>query len=226
VRPVAACIIIGSINPSTDTEPGPETREPLDLIAAVGGPLGLVETSAPAIVFAAAYGFFGTNVAAAIAVGLTAILALARLARRESPRHALSGLFGVAFGAFIAARSGRAENFYLPGLLQNAAYATAFLVSIALRKPLVGLIVGQLGPAYAGWRDDPRRVRGVMLATWLWAAVFLLRLIVQIPLYLAHAVVVLGVVRTAMGLPLFALALWATWRLVRQPAPPPVAEPV
>jgi hypothetical protein len=65
-----------------------------------------------------------------------------------------------------------------------------------------------------------------MLATWLWAAVFLLRLIVQIPLYLAHAVVVLGVVRTAMGLPLFALALWATWRLVRQPAPPPVAEPV
>jgi hypothetical protein len=29
-------------------------------------------------------------------------------------------------------------------------------------------------------------------------------------------VVALGVARTAMGLPLFALGLWLTWRLVRR----------
>jgi hypothetical protein len=47
---------------------------------------------------------------------------------------------------------------------------------------------------------------------------------VQLPLYLAGAVVALGVARTAMGIPLFALGIWLTWRLVRRmPAPPPPA---
>jgi thiol:disulfide interchange protein len=39
-------------------------------------------------------------------------------------------------------------------------------------------------------------------------------------------VVLLGVVRTAMGLPLFALGIWVTWRLVRQPIAPPAVDPV
>jgi hypothetical protein len=49
-----------------------------------------------------------------------------------------------------------------------------------------------------------------------------LRLLVQLPLYLADAVVALGVARTAMGLPLFALGLWLTYLLVhrhRRPEP-------
>jgi hypothetical protein len=223
-RPAVRCSIIGDITSPNDTGPDPEGRAP-DLTAALGGPLGIVETSAPAIAFAAAYGFAGTNTAAVIAVGITLVLCIARLVRRESPRHALSGLVGVAFAAFIAARSGRAENFYLPGLLANAGYAAAFLVSIALRRPLVGVIVGQLQGREAGWRDDPVRLRRFTLATWVWAGVFLVRLIAQLPLYLAHAVVLLGVVRTAMGLPLFALGIWVTWRLVRQPIAPPAVDP-
>jgi hypothetical protein len=142
--------------------------------------------------------------------------------RRESPRHALSGLIGVAFAAFIATRSGRAEDFFLPGLLANAAYATAFIVSLAVRRPLVGVIVAQLDGEGPRWRSDPARVRTFARATWLWAGLFALRLLVQLPLYLAGAVVALGVARTAMGLPLFALGLWLTWLMVRRPgsAPP------
>jgi len=49
--------------------------------------------------------------------------------------------------------------------------------------------------------------------------VFATRLAVQLPLYLAGAVVALGIARTAMGLPLFALGLWLTYLLVRR-APP------
>jgi hypothetical protein len=40
---------------------------------------------------------------------------------------------------------------------------------------------------------------------------------VQLPLYLAGSVVALGVARTAMGLPVFALGLWLTYLLVRRP---------
>lgn len=201
-----------------------QTRAPT-LAEAVGGPLGMVETSLPAAAFVVAYAVSGsdTNVSAIVAVVLALLLAAARLVRRESPRHALSGLIGVAFAAFIAARSGRAENFFLPGLLANAAYAAAFIVSIAIRRPLVGEIVARLDGEGDEWRRDPERVRAFSRASAVWAVLFLARLVVQVPMYLAHAVVPLGIARTAMGLPLFALGAWITWRLVRRPHPAPVA---
>jgi intracellular septation protein A len=193
----------------------PERQEPPGLLDAMGGRLGMAETSLPSVAFVAVYGFAGTDAAAIVAVALALVLAVARLVRGQTPRHALTGLVGVAFAAFVAARSGKAENFFLPGLLLNAAYAAAFLVSIAVRRPLVGYVVGQLDGDGTAWREDPLRLRTFTRASWLWAGVFALRLAVQLPLYLAGAVVALGVAKTAMGLPLFAAGLWLTYRLVR-----------
>jgi hypothetical protein len=152
------------------------------------------------------------------------VLTIARLVKRESPQHALSGLVGVAFAAFVATRSGKAENFFLPGLLANAAYASAFLISLAVRRPLVGIIVTKLDGEDDGWREDPQRMRAFVRASWLWAGLFVFRLVVQLPLYLAGAVVALGVAKTAMGIPLFGLGVWLTWLMVRRhrvPAPAP-----
>ncbi len=181
----------------------------------------MAEAALPAVAFIVTYTASGsnTNLSAMVAVGLAVVLAVARLLKRESPRHALSGLLGVAIAAFVATRSGRAENFFLPGLLLNAAYASAFLISLIARRPLVGLIVSQLDAAGGSWRDDPVRVRAFTRATWLWVGLFAARLAVQLPLYLAGAVVALGIARTAMGLPLFALGVWLTWRLVRRMPP-------
>jgi hypothetical protein len=200
--------------------------EPPSIAEAVGGPWGVAETSAPAAAFVVAYTASGsdTDVAAAVAVGLALVLTVVRLARRQSPRHALSGLVGIAFAAFIATRSGRAEDFFLPGLISNAAFVTALVVSIAVRRPLVGIIVGELDGEGDRWREDPVRTRTFTRASWLWAGLFSMRLVVQLPLYLAGAVVALGVARTAMGVPLFALGLWLTWLLVRRPSGPAHAE--
>ncbi|MGH2919391.1 MAG: DUF3159 domain-containing protein [Solirubrobacteraceae bacterium] len=190
---------------------------PPNLAEAVGGPVGIAESALPAVAFVVTYSASGqdTDLAAMVAVGLALLLTIVRLARRESPIHALAGLIGVAFAAFIAGKSGKAENFFLPGLLFNAAYASALLVSLAIRRPLVGVIVGQLDGEGNAWRANPARMRAFARATWLWAGLFVLRLLVQLPLYLAGAVVALGVARTAMGLPLFALGLWLTWLIVR-----------
>jgi hypothetical protein len=209
-----------------DREPEPViAAPPTSFQEAVGGPLGMAETSLPAVAFVVAYTASGsdTDLAAMVAVGLALVLSVARIAKRESPMYALSGLIGVAFAAFVATRSGRAENFFLPGLFANAAYAAAFLISLAVRRPLVGIIVTKLDGEDDAWRRDPLRVRAFVRATWLWAGLFVLRLVVQLPLYLAGAVVALGVAKTAMGLPLFGLGMWLTWLLVRRhriPAPP------
>ncbi|MEY2517751.1 MAG: hypothetical protein QOJ89_5109, partial [bacterium] len=183
---------------------------PTTIAEAIGGPLGMAETALPAVAYVVAYTASGsdTNVAGGVAVGLALALAIARLVRRESPRHALSGLLGVGFAAFIAAKSGKAENFFLPGLLLNAAYAAAFFISITVRWPLVGVVVTKLDGEDNSWRSDPVRARAFRRASWLWVVMFSARLLVQLPLYLAGAVVALGVARTAMGLPLFALCLW------------------
>jgi hypothetical protein len=194
----------------------PDDRPP-SIADAVGGPFGLVETSLPPVAFVIAYTASGqdTQFAVAVALGLGLVLGAIRIVRRESLQQTIAGLVGIGLAAFIATRSGRAEDFFLPGLLANAGYAAAFLVSIAAGRPLVGILIGSLSGDGAGWRADPARKAAYTRATWLWVGLFLLRLAVQLPLYLAGAVVSLGVARTAMGLPLFALGVWLTWRIVR-----------
>lgn len=195
---------------------GEESR--VDLIEALGGRRGLADSGLPALAFVIAYTATGQdlNAAALVAVGLAAVLAATRIWRRETLQYALSGLIGVAIAAFIATRTGRAEDFFLPGILLNAAYATAYLVSIAVRWPLLGVLIGPLTGEGMKWRKDPRRLALYSKASWIWVGVFALRLAVQLPLYLAGAVVALGIARTALGLPVFALAAWLSYLLLRE----------
>ena len=69
------------------------------------------------------------------------------------------------------------------------------------------------------WRQDATLMRRYALATWLWVAMFALRLAVQVPLFVAgeDAIAWLGTARLVMGIPLWALTLWVTWLLVRRP---------
>jgi hypothetical protein len=169
------------------------------------------------VAFVVAYTASGqdTTVSAIVALAVGVVLALARLVRRETLQHTLTGLIGVALAAFVATRTGKAENFFLPGLLANAAYASVYFVSIVIRRPLIGVIVSSLSGGGSAWREDPVLMRTYTRASWLWVGLFLLRLLVQLPLYLAGSVTELGVARTAMGLPLFALGIWLTWLLIR-----------
>ena len=116
------------------------------------------------------------------------MLALARIVRGETVQFALSGLFGVAFGAFVAARTGEAKNFFLPGILINAGSCTAYLVSIAVRRPLIGLFAAALTGEGRSWYQDPERRELYTRASWIWVFLFLFRLAIQLPLYLTDAV--------------------------------------
>lgn len=196
-----------------------EARQPEqhDLITAVGGPQGIADSSLPALAFVIAYTVGGNEIglAAWVAIGVGALMAAVRILRREPLQFVLAGFVGVALAAFIADRTGRAEDFFLPGLLLNAAYATAYLVSIAIRWPLLGLILGPLTGEGTAWRKDPERLRLYTRASWIWVGVFSLRLGVQLPLYLAGAVLALGIAKTALGLPIFLVAIWLSYLVLR-----------
>ena len=155
------------------------------------------------------------GLAAIVAVAVGAVVAALRLIRRETLQFALAGFAGVALAAFIADRTGRAEDFFLPGLLLNIAYALAYAVSIAIRWPLLGVLLGPITGEGMAWRSDPERLRAYSRASWIWVGVFSLRLAVQLPLYLAGAVLALGIAKTAMGLPIFLIAIWLSFLVLR-----------
>jgi hypothetical protein len=192
---------------------------PPPIAEAVGGGLGIAESVLPSAAFVTTYTATGQETAPAlvVAVALGAVFAIARVVRGQTPQFALAGLAGIAISAYVVSRTGRAEDFFLPGLLANAGYALAYAISIAVRVPLLGVIVELAANRGMAWRHDPAKVRDYSRATWVWVALFSLRLAVQLPLYLAGAVVELGVARVAMGVPLFVVGIWLSWLILRAP---------
>jgi Protein of unknown function (DUF3159) len=190
---------------------------PPPLAETLGGPLGIAESVLPPAAFVAAYTVTGqqTRPALIAAVALGACLAIARVVRRQPARFALAGLAGIAISAYVVSRTGRAEDFFLPGLLANAGYALAYAVSIAVRWPLLGVVIAIASNRGMDWRQDPARLRAYSRASWVWVGLFSLRLAVQLPLYLTGAVVALGITRVAMGVPLFVVGIWLSWLVLR-----------
>jgi hypothetical protein len=197
--------------------PGDATTEQL-MANAIGGWRGLIDSSLPGAVFLIVYVVDGnvltTAVWAAVAAG--ALIAVLRLVRRQSLQQVVSGFIGIAFCAWLASRTGKAEDFYLPGLLINIAYSVGLALSCLVGHPLLGYAVGAATGDVTGWRTVPEQRRAYTLATWFFVAVFTARVAVQVPLYLAGAVGALGVAKLALGWPLLALAGWFSYRVIRR----------
>jgi hypothetical protein len=209
-------------------QPGDATTEQL-MANAIGGWRGLLDGSLPSAVFLVGYIVSGQQlrpaVIGAVAAGL--LIAVLRIVRKQSLQQVLSGFLGVAFCAWFASRTGNAEDYYLPGLLINAVYGTVLAVSCLVGHPLLGYGVGAAIGDVTGWRSVPEQRRAYALATWFFVAVFALRIVVQLPLYLAGSVAALGTARLFMGWPLFALAAFLAFRVIstaRREAPVPARE--
>jgi hypothetical protein len=211
--------------------------EDFSFVEAVGGVRGAVESVAPGLVFVVVFVAAGQRLAPALVAASAAALVavVARLVQRTPVTQALSGVLGVGIGVLWAWRSGRAEDYFAWGLLTNVAYLVAFVVSVLVRWPLVGVVLGLFrgdGPlsasgSWAGalaWWQDPVLRRRYTRVTWLWAGMFGLRLLVQVPLYLAGDVAWLGTAKLVMGVPLTAVVLWLSWVLVRGSAAAPPAR--
>ncbi|MFG3558299.1 DUF3159 domain-containing protein [Micromonospora sp. NPDC047557] len=187
----------------------------------LGGRRGAVDATLPPVAFALGWLIGGESlwagVGAALAVGV--VVAGVRLRRGDRPRSVLIGLLAVCVAALIAVRTGRAENFFLIQLLSNAASALAWAVSIVVRWPLLGVLVGAALGQRARWRRDPALLRGYGRASWVWTATYVVRVAVFVPLYLSGQVLALVVARIALTWPLVAAALAVSWVVLRRSLP-------
>ena len=154
-----------------------------------------------------------------VSVGLALVFTIARLLAKSPPSAAIGGLVATGAAALLTLFTGRGQDNFVFGFFTNGAYGAAFLVSVLVGWPLIGLIAGYLLGEGTSWRADKRRRR---VYTWLslgWAALFVARLVVQLPLYFAGDVTALGTLKIVMGLPLFAPMVAVTWLAVRALSP-------
>jgi len=192
------------------------------LLGAMGGVRGLLESLLPGILFLVLYTVtkdVGLSVLVPLAVSV--VFVAARVLQKGQPVLAFAGLIGVGISAAVALITGQGEDNFLWGFTVNTIVVVVLLLSMILRKPLVGIIAGALtGTPYA-WRTERAKRTVAWRATILWLAVVGARLAVQVPMNLAAsqgtpgAVEALAATKLLMGVPLYLAALWVTWLMVR-----------
>lgn len=186
---------------------------------AIGGWQGILDTSLATTTFLIAYVVTHSNLRISIIAALTAGVALAvvRLIQRRSLQQVMSGFLGVALSAWFASRTGKSENFFLLGIIQNSVYFAACLISLLVRRPLIGYMIESFKGANADWKSVHTRGHKYAAATWIWVGIFGLRLVVTVPLYLAEKTAWLASAKLVLGTPLYALGIYVTYLVVRTP---------
>jgi hypothetical protein len=186
-----------------------------NLFSAIGGVRGVIESTAPGFLFLVVFTVTGDLYPSVIAPVVVAIaILLTRLVQRLPVLPAVSGGIGIALSAGFAMWTGRAEDNFVGGFIVNAVSMTVMLVSIVIRRPLIGVATTMLASENPARSSNIVR-RAAYLATVVWASLFALRLLVQVPLYLAQATAALAATKLLMGLPLYAALLWLTWLMMR-----------
>jgi hypothetical protein len=185
------------------------------LSESIGGWRGAIESAVPTLAFAAVWSRTQNLRTALLVAGACVVLLLVgRLVQRQDPRFIAYAAVGVGISAFFALRSGRAEDAFLPGMLQNGALLVVLLVTNLARWPLFGFVVGVAEPE--AFAEDPtwwRRHRGIVTVAarlaWVLIALNVVRLGIMVPLYLAEQVGALGVAKVVLGWPAYIVAISA-----------------
>jgi hypothetical protein len=221
-----------NLHPGDEGAPYPSMSEQIS--EQLGGVRGLIESSVPVLAFVLLNVLLGESVAGldkrvalywAIggAVGTAVLIGVYRLARKEPVRHAVNGIFGIAIGAFLAYRTGEAKDFYLPGILITLAQVAVFVISVVVRRPIIGYVWGVLAnKGKHDWFGNRRLFRTFQWLTLVWAGSLFVRAGVQGWLYLQDQATAIGIVRIAVSWPIyaatFAFTVWAIRRVTREQA--------
>lgn len=188
------------------------------LLASIGGVQGFIEATIPGLIYVLSFAIWQDLTISIVAVSVAMVILTIRHFMVKRPASALVGpVLGIALAIYLARRpEGQARDFYLPGFWTNAGYGGALLLSVIARFPLIGVMVGFMTNQGLSWRKSRRKVRFFNLVTMLWVGLFAIRLLVQVPLYLANDIVTLGFTKIALGQPFFLLMIWISWLLLRK----------
>ncbi|MCI2422609.1 DUF3159 domain-containing protein [Saccharopolyspora sp. K220] len=204
----------------TEIVANPDDRD--SFMRLLGGRSSAVDASLPPIAFGLGWYLGGESIAigGGVAVVVGALIAGWRLYRGARPLAVLISLLAVMLGALIALYTGDAADFFLPRLATNALSALAWMTSIVIRWPLLGVVVGTALGQGRRWRRDPALLGAYGRASWVWVGQYVVRLVVFIPLWLLGATGALTIAQLVLTWPLVAVCVAASWWVLRRSLPP------
>jgi len=185
------------------------------LLTAMGGVRGILESILPGLLFLVTYTVTRSlwwSVAAPVVIAI--VFVVIRLVRRQALTTSIAGLVGIVISAAIALLLNKPEANFIPGFFINAGILLITLITLAVRRPLIG-VVASLLLSDPEWRADRAQRRVAYIATWLWVGLAVTRLGVELPLYFAGDTSALAAARLITGVPLYAVILWLTWLVMR-----------
>ncbi|MEO0024571.1 MAG: hypothetical protein RL196_1012 [Actinomycetota bacterium] len=186
------------------------------IVKSMGGWLGIAESILPTLVFVFTYQLSG-NIWLSIAI--SGSLSLAALVRQLIVRSALAqavvGALSIALTIWLTLKDNNASDFFLQGLITNSIYLAVGLISILMRWPIIGIIVGFLIGEGFTWRKRRAHFNRFVAATAIWCGLYILRLGIEVPLYLSQNLSALGAAKLILGIPFYAITLWLIWLVVK-----------
>jgi hypothetical protein len=199
------------------------------LAKALGGRRGIVESAVPTALFTVL--FLTTRdikMSLIVSFAVTALLLLVRVVQRSTTQFVFNALVGIGIGAafaYRASQSGGSEEdvaraVFTPGLMYNGAYAVVIVFTILIGWPIMGFLVGSVTGDPTAWHKDKQMVALCSKLTWLLAIPCVIRVAIQLPLWLDHQIGLLGASKIALGWPLQLAAFAAmAWILGRNKTP-------
>jgi hypothetical protein len=202
-----------------------KSRELWDELRTVfAGRNSFLDAILPPILFLLVNGLAGFQAAMWSALGLSVLIAAARVIRGQSITYALAGVGSVAAAIGIAWFLGRSEGFFLPGLISGSMTLLLTLVSLVIRRPMVAWTsyIARRWPLDWYWHPQVRPAYSEV--TLAWAAFFTARLLLQFALFQNEDANSLAVTNFITGWPATILLLvfsylYGTWRLAQLRGP-------
>src|SRR5690349_10238811 len=123
----------------------------------------MLEAAVPTAVFTAMFLItHELKLAVIVSVGCAVVLLVVRVGQRTTTQFVMNSLFGIGIGALFAWRAARgggdandqALAYFLPGILYNLGYSVVMIVTILVRWPIVGFLVGSVTGDPTAWHSD------------------------------------------------------------------------
>jgi hypothetical protein len=173
----------------------------------------LGDSFAPPLLFVAVNALWNVRLGAFLAIAAGAVVAIWRIKRGQQVIYAIAGIAAVVLAAFLAVRSGRAEDYFLPGIVSTGGWALGTLLSILVKRPLAAWTswAYRRWPLRWYWRPDVRPAYSFV--SWYWFAYFAVRGGVSLWLYLNEQPAILAVWKTVTSWPTILPLLYFTYRI-------------
>lgn len=176
------------------------------------------------LVFVLSNNLFNLNIAAILALSLAALMAGRRFIKGENWYYALGGLLGTAIAASLALISRTATGYFIPGIITSLLILIIAIISLIAKKPLAAWAshLTRGWPLEWFWRDDIKPA--YQEVTIFWAALFAVRLTIQVSLFRAGDATRLAWANTLLGWPvtisvLILSYIYGIWRLKKLGGP-------